>query len=85
MNELAFAQFVMYIPFYEYLPAPDRFYTSAAGSLAGAALLGAATGLVGRVIYPTSGISPLHYSIGFPLPLKSSMDMNMSKIIWSSF
>ena len=67
MNELAFAQFVTYIPFYEYLPAPDRFYTSAAGSLAGAALLGAATGLAGRVIYPTSGISPLHYSIWFSI------------------
>lgn len=49
------------------LPAvPSRFFTSV-GSTFLAAALGGAYGLIGRVVYPKAGISPLHYSVWFAL------------------
>jgi hypothetical protein len=49
----------------DFLPAvPHRFFASA-GSTVVAAAVGGGYGLLGRVIYPNAGISPLHYSIWF--------------------
>lgn len=64
MNYSSLLSYLPRIPVEQYIPAPDRFYSSA-GSLLGAAAIGALYGLAGRVVYPQAGIFPLHYSIWF--------------------
>lgn len=49
-----------------YFHTPDKLYSSAGSALA-AAGIGAGAGLVGRAVYPDSGIVPLHYSVWFGL------------------
>lgn len=65
-NSSSFTSFISQFHFTDFLPAaPDRF--SSVGSTLLSAAIGGAYGLIGRVIYPKAGISPLHYAIWFVL------------------
>ena len=76
MNALPFVQFLSELKLDRLIPAPDRFYTSAAGSIFAAAAFGAVYGLVGRVIYPNARISPLHYAIWFTTAFQIKYSVN---------
>lgn len=52
--------------FKQYIPAPDRLY-SAAGSIFVAAAIGASYGLIGRVMRPNAGFSPLNFALWFTI------------------
>lgn len=66
-NNFSITQFVPSINLSGFLPAvPDRFFSSVGSSFLAAAM-GGTYGLLGRVIYPNAGISPLHYAVWFVL------------------
>lgn len=58
------AQLVTNYNLQHYFPAPERFY-SPASSMFVAAGLGYGYALIGRVVYPNTGIIPAHYAIWF--------------------
>ena len=69
-TNFSFNQFISHVNISHVLPpVPQSFYYST-GSTFIAAGVGATYGLIGRVIYPNTGISPLHYAVWFVLALQ---------------
>ncbi len=64
--------------------APDRFYNGA-GSAITAAAIGGVYGLIGRVIYPKAGISPLNYAIWFLLAYQIKLAINLLETRFDDF
>lgn len=62
-SSVSFTQFIPDTNLNHYLPS---FYSSASSTFTAAAV-GGMYGLVGRVMYPNAGISPLHYAVWFVL------------------
>lgn len=66
-DNFSFGQFIPNVNISQFLPAVPQSFYSSTGSTFIAAAIGGGYGLIGRVIYPNAGISPLHYAVWFAL------------------
>lgn len=70
--------------FFRFAPQPDRLY-GLAGSTVLAAVIGCTYGLIGRVVYPSSGIYPLNYALWFAVAFQINHFINKIDFSFKKF